>query len=76
VNVPSDSIRPGHSYRGKGRGRKVAIRRVVAIGPEHRPEMPDSTRDGVGVLFVSPDTGTQGRMSLAAFGRWAQSKVL
>lgn len=75
MNVSAESIRPGHSYRGKGRGRKVAIRRVVAIGPEHRPDHADPACDGMGVLFVTPETGTQGRMSRAAFGRWAQVKL-
>lgn len=64
-------ISPGQTYAHRGRDKRS--RRVVAVGPEHRPCNAGNGRadvDGQGVLFVT-DNGVQGRASLDAFIRWA-----
>lgn len=64
-------ISPGQTYARRGRDK--GSRRVVAVGPEHRPcraGVGPVDVDGQGVLFVS-DNGIQGRASLAEFLRWA-----
>lgn len=64
--MPSAGIQPGRSYVGRGSSRKV--RRVVAIGPEHRP-LGSTDPDGRGVLYVQD--GRQGRAPLSKFRQWA-----
>lgn len=68
--VRKERVVPGRTYAGRPRAERVELRRVVAVGPEHR--RPGEV-DAVGVLFVSSHTGMQGRLGLSCFMRWARA---
>ena len=69
-------IKPGHTYVNKGKGNTV--RRVIAIGDEHRPRVffggRDSIRDEPGVLFSRPD-GSRDNLYLKSFATWCGADV-
>ena len=71
--VAITEVVPGRTYIG--RGSKQRSRRVIAIGPEHRP-LPEGQpcSDGKGVLFVDHN-GRQGNMALSQFARWASQPI-
>ncbi len=64
-------IKPGHTYVNKGKGN--TLRRVVAIGDEHRPRMfwngTNTHPDDTGVLFSRPD-GSHDNLYLKSFAAW------
>lgn len=76
MNIPAHAIRPGLTFRGRGRSNRSSLRRVVAIGPEHRPDRVEANEEPVGVLFVFPESGLQGRVTLSSFCRWAQDALV
>ncbi len=73
MSPPPYAIRPGQTY--SSRSAKRSPRKVIAIGPEHRPlvsEQPHMPDDSLGVLYLLPN-GAQGRVTLASFIQWAHT---
>ena len=63
-------IKVGETYRNRGAGRTT--RKVLAIGPEHKPYRysNDGPPDEPGVLYEQK--GKQGNLYLRSFASWAK----
>ncbi len=70
-----NEIKEGVFYRNKGKG--TTIRRVIAIGDEHKPKhwySDSEPPDEPGVLY-SDIRGRQKSLYISSFAMWAGSEV-